>query len=68
MKDAILRENETALPYINIIAVQSKNKDNPTLKKLVELYQTEDVKAYIEKVYQGAQIPMFIPVSQIANL
>jgi D-methionine transport system substrate-binding protein len=68
MKDAILRENETALPYINIIAVQSKNKDNPSLKKLVELYQTEDVKAYIEKVYQGAQIPMFIPVSQIAHL
>jgi ABC-type metal ion transport system substrate-binding protein len=38
------------------------------LKKLVELYQTEDVKAYIEKVYQGAQMPMFIPVSRVAHL
>jgi D-methionine transport system substrate-binding protein len=68
MTDPILREDETALPYLNIIAVQTKNKDNPQLKKLVEIYQTEDVKKVIEKVYQGAQIPTFLPVSEIVNL
>lgn len=67
-KDPIFREDQTAKPYINIIAVQTKNKNNPNLQKLVKLYQSEDVKEHIEKVYDGGYIPTFIPITEIENL
>lgn len=36
-----------ALPYVNIFAVRAEDKDNPTYKKLVEIFQTN------EEVQQG---------------
>lgn len=57
-KDAIYLEpvNQKAKPYVNIIAVQSKNKDNKTYKKVVEAYQTEATKKAIEKTYHGSEV------------
>lgn len=57
-KDAIYLEpvNQKAKPYVNIIAVQSKNKDNKTYKKVVESYQTEATKKAIEKTYHGSEV------------
>lgn len=56
-KDAIYLEpvNKQAKPYVNIIAVQAKNKNNPTYKKVVAAYQTEATKQVIEKTYKGSQ-------------
>ena len=64
-KDSILHENETATPYINIIAVRAEDKDNETLKKVAELYQAEDTKKFIEDEYKGNQIPTFVPLEKI---
>jgi D-methionine transport system substrate-binding protein len=41
--DAIAQDDPTdqaALPYVNIFAARAADKDNPTYKKLVEIYQT----------------------------
>ncbi|MBB1094849.1 MetQ/NlpA family ABC transporter substrate-binding protein [Limosilactobacillus sp. BG-MG3-A] len=56
-KDSIYLEpiNKAAKPYVNIIAVQEKNKDNKVYKKIVAAYQTEQTAEVINKTYKGAQ-------------
>ena len=44
-------------PYINIIAVRTKDKENATLRRIVGLYHTDKVKDIIEQEFKGAQIP-----------
>lgn len=58
VKDAILREDKDT-PYANIIAVNKDDQDNPTYKKIVEIYQSDVIKQYIEEHYKGALIPAF---------
>jgi D-methionine transport system substrate-binding protein len=65
LEDAIFAESETATPYLNIIAVQAKDKDNKTYKRIAELYQSEDTAEFIEKEYKGNMIPTFVPLSNI---
>jgi D-methionine transport system substrate-binding protein len=65
LEDAIFVESETATPYLNIIAVQAKDKDNKTYKRLAELYQSEDTAKFIEEEYKGNLIPTFVPLSNI---
>lgn len=57
-KDAIYLEpiNKQAKPYVNIIAVQDKNKNNKVYKKVVAAYQTEATKQAIEKTYKGSEV------------
>lgn len=64
-KDSIYHEDETASDYINIIAVNSEDKDDETLNRIAELYQSEDTKEFIEKEYEGNYIPTFVPLSEI---
>ncbi len=64
-KGSIYHEDETASNYINIIAVREEDKDNETLKKVAELYQSEGTKEFIEKEYDGNLIPTFVPLSDI---
>jgi D-methionine transport system substrate-binding protein len=50
--DAIAQDDPSdpkALPYVNIFAVRAKDKDNPTYKKLVGIYQNS------QKVLDGVQ-------------
>lgn len=56
--DALLREDKDS-PYANILAVHEDDKDNPTLKKIVEIYHSDVIKKYIEDHYKGALIPAF---------
>jgi D-methionine transport system substrate-binding protein len=65
LKDAIFHESKTATPYINIIAVREKDKDNKTYKRLAELYQEKDTAKFIEDEYKGNLIPTFVPLSKI---
>jgi len=51
--DAIATDDPTdpkALPYVNIFAVRAEDKDNPTYRKLVRIYQ--DSKAVLDGVQQ----------------
>ena len=64
-KGSIYHEDETASDYINIIAVREEDKENETLNKVAELYQSEGTKEFIEKEYDGNLIPTFVPLSDI---
>ena len=62
LKDSIFIEDtkkEGAKNYFNIIAVKTKDKDSKLLKKLVEVYQTEETKKLIEETTKGSSIPVF---------
>ncbi|MED4128738.1 MULTISPECIES: MetQ/NlpA family ABC transporter substrate-binding protein [Shouchella] len=63
--DAIYREDETATPYINIIAAQTEEQDNPVLLRLVELYQSEEIEQLIIEEHKGARIPTFISLEEL---
>lgn len=64
-EDSIFHEDDTATPYINIIAARTEDKNREDLQKLAALYQEEDVKEFIEKEYKGSTIPTFVPLSEI---
>ncbi|MGE7998662.1 MetQ/NlpA family ABC transporter substrate-binding protein [Lysinibacillus sp. NPDC093190] len=55
-KDSILLES-TDSPYVNYIAVRAENEDDPTIKKFVEAYQSDEVRKFIEEKFQGSVIP-----------
>lgn len=55
-KDSILLES-TDSPYVNYIVVRAENKDDPTIKKFVEAYQSDEVRKFIEEKFQGSIIP-----------
>ena len=61
VKDALAVESQesvAAQTYANIVVVQSKDKDNEAIKKLVEVLQSEEIKKYIEETYDGAVVPV----------
>ncbi|KQL46781.1 dioxygenase [Brevibacillus choshinensis] len=55
-KDSIFSETSDS-PYVNILAANEANKDNPALKKLVEIYRSEEVKKFIDEHFEGAVLP-----------
>jgi D-methionine transport system substrate-binding protein len=54
-KDPIAREGEKA-PYVNILAVNQKDKDQPWVKTLVEAYHSDAVKQFIADTFKGSVI------------
>ncbi|WP_099363836.1 MetQ/NlpA family ABC transporter substrate-binding protein [Fredinandcohnia onubensis] len=65
VNDSIFHESETAIDYLNIIAVNKEDKDNETYKRIAELFQEEDTAEFINKEYGGALIPTFVPLENI---
>jgi len=59
VKTALAREkvDKASKPYINILAANKSDKNNPTFKKIIKAYQTEATKKNIEKAYDGLSIP-----------
>lgn len=61
-QDSIVFE-EVALdsdnPYINIIAANRKDKDNPLFKKVLDVYYTDAVRELIIEDSKGASIPVW---------
>ena len=57
-QDSIYLEpiDENSKPYINIIAARTEDKDNPIYKRIVELYQTDQVAEIINRIYKGSQV------------
>jgi len=54
--DAIAIEGAES-PYANLIVVRSADKDAPWVKTLVESYNNDSIKAFIEDEFKGALIP-----------
>ncbi|ELK45157.1 MetQ/NlpA family ABC transporter substrate-binding protein [Bacillus sp. SB49] len=65
VEDAVYIEDETAQPYINIIAARADEADKEVYQKIVELYQEEDVADHIKKTYNDSLIPTFVPLEDI---
>ncbi|WP_446898654.1 MetQ/NlpA family ABC transporter substrate-binding protein [Clostridium sp. LBM24168] len=57
-KDAIFQEPKDS-PWINIIVARPDNKDAENVKKLIKVYQSDEVKKYIEEHFKGSVIAAF---------
>lgn len=56
--DALLMEGSDS-PYSNILTIRPEDKDNESIKALIEALQSEKVKKFIEEQYKGAIVPTF---------
>lgn len=56
---AIYTEKVTAKskPYVNVISANAKDKNNPTYKKIVKAYESDDIVKLTKKLYGNFQIP-----------
>lgn len=52
----LMREGEDS-EYANIITVTEANKDNESIKKMVEILQSDEIKQFINDNFDGAVIP-----------
>lgn len=55
-KDAIFIESKDS-PFANLVAVRAENKDDEAIQKFLDLYHSDEVKAYIEETFEGSIIP-----------
>ncbi|MGP3990241.1 MetQ/NlpA family ABC transporter substrate-binding protein [Streptomyces sp. 3N207] len=58
-KDALVAEQAKGNPYANFLAVKDGKQHDPRIEKLAKLLNSEQVKKFIEKKYQGAIEPVF---------
>jgi len=65
--DSIFREDAGNKAYINIIAARTKDKDDKTLKEIVNIYHSKEVSDFIKKHYKGAAVPVNKPVSYLKD-
>lgn len=56
LEEAVAGEN----PYINVIAVRTEDKDKAEYKRLVELYQTDEVVEIIKNESNGTSVPAWV--------
>lgn len=70
-EDAIAQDDpsdDTALPYVNIFVSRAEDKDNPTYKKLVEIYQnSKAVQAGVQEVSGGTAVFVKIPAADLVK-
>ena len=62
VSDALATESAEGLgasTFANIIAVKEGNEDNAAVKALLDVLQSDAVKAFIEETYEGAVVPVF---------
>ncbi|PVZ15382.1 MULTISPECIES: MetQ/NlpA family ABC transporter substrate-binding protein [unclassified Pseudomonas] len=57
-KDALIIEGSDS-PYVNYLVARPDNKDSDALQKLAKALTSPEVKAFIEKKYDGAVLPAF---------
>ncbi|MCR2098133.1 MetQ/NlpA family ABC transporter substrate-binding protein [Campylobacter upsaliensis] len=58
VKDSIFIEDKDS-PYANILVVKEGKEQDPKIKALTKALQSEKIKKFIEKKYNGAVIPAF---------
>ena len=57
-KKALATEDNTS-PYVNIIAAREQYKDNPTYQKFVKIFQSDNVRKYINDNFSDGLVPAF---------
>lgn len=57
-KKALATEDNTS-PYVNIIAAREQDKDNPTYQKFVKIFQSDNVRKYINNNFSDGLVPAF---------
>ena len=58
LKDALVVEDKTS-PFTIVAVVRSEDKDNPVYKKIVQIYQSEPVRQFVDSKYGGNVVPGF---------
>lgn len=67
-EDPIFKEsgdNESTYPYVNIIAARAKDKDNKVFKRIVELYQEDDIKNAVTEDTKGGSFLVVLSQEEI---
>ncbi|ATN09474.1 methionine ABC transporter substrate-binding protein [Pseudomonas sp. FDAARGOS_380] len=57
-KDALIIEDAKS-PYVNFLVARPDNKDSDAIQKLAKALTSPEVKAFIDKKYNGAVVPAF---------
>lgn len=57
-KDAITQESAKS-PYVNVLVVREADKGKPWVAKLVKIYQSEEVRKFIQTEFKGSVLPGF---------
>lgn len=57
-KKSLATEDNTS-PYVNIIAAREQDKDNPTYQKFVKIFQSDNVRKYINDNFSDGLVPAF---------
>lgn len=55
-KDSIAQEPKDS-PWVNIVAARTENKDDEAIQKFLDIYHTDEVKAFIDETFKGSVIP-----------
>lgn len=58
-KDAIALESRVNNPYGNVIAVRAADQDKPIFKTLISTYQSDELRQFILRQFDGAVLPVF---------
>ena len=58
LEDSIFIEDKNS-PWVNFIVTRPELKDDERIKKLVEIYQSPEIKKFIEDTFDGSIIPAF---------
>lgn len=69
--DSIYRESgedESVYPYANLIAAREEDKDNEVYKRIVELYQEEDIGKILEEDTNGGSFLMSLTDEEIEEV
>lgn len=56
-KDSIAIEDDES-PYVNVIAVRKEDKDNESIKKLVDVLHSKEIQDYITEEWGGSVVPV----------
>ena len=60
INDSIFQDDPANYPtndYVNLIAARTKDKDDPTLKRIVEVYQSKKTEEVYKTVFEGTYLP-----------
>lgn len=57
-RDAIVLESPDS-PYANVIAVRADDKDRPAFARLVALYHSDEIRAFIRNSFGASVVPAF---------
>ncbi|QQZ10116.1 MetQ/NlpA family ABC transporter substrate-binding protein [Heyndrickxia vini] len=64
-EDPIFGEDASNKAYVNIIAAQTKRKNDKTLQQIVDIYHEDEVTNFIKDHFKGAAVPVVKPVSYL---